>query len=104
MKHAIIFDTLEYMDELKRSGMEQGQAEAMTKATSKALNQLMETKEVATTNDLKTLELNLQKNLNETKVELIKFMSENTWKAIGTLATFQTIILGIFGLIQYCIK
>lgn len=55
----ITFDTLEYMDELKRSGMKQEEAEAITKATSKAFNQMMETKEVSTKLDLKELELRM---------------------------------------------
>jgi len=93
MRANVTFDTLEYMDELKRSGMKQEIAEAITKATSKALNQMMETKELAT-----------KKDLNDMKVELIKFISDSTWKTIGILATFQTVILGIFGLIQYCLK
>ncbi len=93
MRTAITFDTLEFMDELKRSGMKPEAAEAITKATSKALNQMMETKELAT-----------KKDLNDTKIELIKYISDSTWKTIGILATFQTVILGIFGLIQYCIK
>lgn len=93
MRANVTFDTLEYMDELKRSGMKQEVAEAITKATSKALNQMMDTKELTT-----------KKDLNDMKVELVKFISESTWKTIGVLATFQTVILGIFGLIQYCIK
>lgn len=93
MRAAITFDTLEYMDELKRSGMRQEEAEAITKATAKALNQLVETKELATKSDLQ-----------EIKVELIKFISESTWKTIGILATFQTIIIGLFGLIQFLSK
>lgn len=59
MRSYITFDTLEYMDELKRSGMKQEEAEAITKATSKAFNQMMETKEVSTKLDLKELELRM---------------------------------------------
>ena len=59
MRSYITFDTLEYMDELKRSGMKHEEAEAITKATSKAFNQMMETKEVSTKLDLKELELRM---------------------------------------------
>lgn len=93
MRANVTFDTLEYMDELKRSGMKQEVAEAITKATSKALNQMMDTKELTT-----------KKDLSDLKIELIKIGSENMWKTIGILATFQTIILGVFGLLQYVIK
>ncbi len=59
--HSVVnFDTLEYMDELKRSGMDQQHAEALTKATAKAFTQMMETKEIATKSDLRTLKMELQ--------------------------------------------
>jgi hypothetical protein len=93
MRATVTFDTLEYMDELKRAGMKIEEAEAITKATQKAFNQMIDTKELATKMDL-----------NEIKVELVKYISDSTWKTIGILATFQTVILGIFGLIQYCLK
>lgn len=93
MRANVTFDTLDFMDELKRSGMKQEEAEAITKATAKALNQMVETKELAT-----------KKDLQDIKVELIKFISESTWKTIGILATFQTIIIGLFGLIQFLSK
>lgn len=137
MRANVTFDTLEYMDLLKKSGMKQIEAEAITKATSKALNQMMDTKDISTKKDLKELEVCLKKDLkalevslkkdvnetklevskainetklemvkviNDTKIELLKYVSDNTWKTIGILATFQTIILGVFGLLQYAIK
>lgn len=60
MRANITFDTLEYMDELKRSGMKQEEAEAITKATAKAFTQMMETKELATKKDILDLEMKLQ--------------------------------------------
>jgi len=93
MRATITFDTLEYMDELKRSGMRVEEAEAITKATQKAFGQMIETKDIATKRDIQ-----------EAKTELVKYMNEGAWKIIGILATFQTLILGIFGLIQYFIK
>jgi hypothetical protein len=90
MSTAVPFDTLEYMDEIKRSGMDQEHAEAITKATAKAFNQMVGIKELTT-----------KKDLQEVKIDLIKVIHENTWKTIGILATFQTIIIGAFGLIQY---
>lgn len=60
MQSLVNFDTLEYMDELKRSGMDQQHAEALTKATAKAFTQMMETKEIATKSDLRSLKMELQ--------------------------------------------
>jgi hypothetical protein len=60
MRANVTFDTLEYMDELKRSGMKQEEAEAITKATAKAFTQMLDTKEVATKKDLQELKMELQ--------------------------------------------
>jgi polyhydroxyalkanoate synthesis regulator phasin len=85
------------MDEIKRSGMDQEHAEAITKATAKAMSKMMETKDIATKSDI----LLVRKDIQEMKSELIKLINENTWKTIGLLATFQTIILTVFGFLQY---
>lgn len=90
---ATAFDTLEYMDELKRAGMEQEHAEAITKATQKAFNQVLDAKDLATAKELQAV-----------KIELIKYIGDSSWKTIGILATFQTTIIGIFGIIQYLSK
>ena len=90
MRSTITFDTLEYSEELKKSGMKPETAEAITKATQKALNQLVDVKELST-----------KKDIQEVKIDLMKYISDSTWKTIGILATFQTIILSIFGFIQY---
>lgn len=60
MQAHISFDTLEYMDELKKGGISQSEAEAITKATSKAFVQLMLTKELSTKKDLSDLKTDLQ--------------------------------------------
>lgn len=60
MRSTITFDTLEYSEELKKSGMEPETAEALTKATARAFNQMMETKDLTTTHDLIELEKRLQ--------------------------------------------
>ena len=46
------FDTLAYMDELKRAGIKVEEAEAITKATQKALIQVMENRDLATKSDI----------------------------------------------------
>lgn len=101
---ATMFDTLEYMDELKRSGMKPTEAAAITKATSKAFYQMLETKEFTTKADLKHLELLVKKELDDSKLELTKCINESMWKNVGILVTYQTTILGIFGLLQYVSK
>lgn len=60
MQAHISFDTLEYMDELKRGGINQSEAEAITKATSKAFTQMMIMKELCTKKDLSDLKTDLQ--------------------------------------------
>lgn len=60
MRATISFDTLEYMDELKRAGMKAAEAEAITKATAKAFTQMMETKDIATKKDLYDLQNDLK--------------------------------------------
>lgn len=81
MRANVTFDTLEYMDELKRSGMEQEQAEAITKATAKAFTQMMETKDLAT-----------KKDIQELKVDLQNFIVKAITTSIVILGGIQTII------------
>lgn len=80
MRATITFDTLEYMDELKRSGMKQAEAEAITKATAKAFNQMLETKEVVTKQDLHAM-----------KIELQSFIVKAITTSIVVLGGLQTI-------------
>lgn len=91
MKSAINFDTLEYMNNLKK-GFTQEQAEILTHANAQAFSEMIEVKELATKTDIKEIRIDMEKM----KVELIKFINENTWKTIGILATFQTLILTVF--------
>lgn len=79
MQGYITFDTLEYMDELKRSGMKQAEAEAITKATAKAFNQMLDTKDIAT-----------KKDLNEMKMELQAFIVKAITTSIFILGGLQT--------------
>lgn len=77
---SISFDTLEYMDELKRSGMRQEEAEAITKATAKAFAQMMETKELVTKGDLM-----------KTKNELEAFIIKTITTSVVVLGGLQTL-------------
>lgn len=98
---ATTFDTLEYMMTLKNAGMTQEVAEGMTKAFSKAFDHAMDNKELATKTDLKNLELSAQKERYDIKINLQKEINDMAWRTIGILATFQTVTLSIFGIIQY---
>jgi hypothetical protein len=90
MSAVIAFDTLEFMDELKRSGMNIQEAESLTKATAKAFSQMMQTHEMATKKDLGHLEVTITKIINETM-----------WKTIGIISTMQIISMGFFTFLQH---
>lgn len=56
MEVYIAFDTLEYMKQLNEAGIENRQAEAITKATHNAIYQVMTQSNLCTKNDLKEME------------------------------------------------
>jgi uncharacterized protein YegJ (DUF2314 family) len=93
MRASVTFDTLEFMDELKNSGMDQAQAEAVTKATAKAFTQMMETKELATKKDLKELEVSLKSDIKESVITMIKW-------CFAISFTQAALILGIMSYIM----
>lgn len=66
MRSVIAFDTLAYVKALKESGMKSEEAEGMAKALMIALGQLIETKELATKQDI----FELQKDVSHCKSEL----------------------------------
>lgn len=76
----ITFDTLECVNDLKKCGLKQETAEAITKATAKALNQMMDIKEIATKKDLIAL-----------RIELQAFIVKSISYSIAILASLQTI-------------
>jgi len=61
MSISATFDTLDFVNDLKKGGIKQEEAEAITHATQKAIVQIFEIKNVATKNDLIKLQLELQK-------------------------------------------
>lgn len=75
-----IFDTLEFSDELKKNGIDDCAAEAITHATSKAFAQLLESQQVCTKKDLKDLEM-----------RLYSFIVKGTVTVISTLGGLQTV-------------
>lgn len=96
MRATIAFDTLEYMDELKRSGMNQEQAEAITKATARALSQAIESGGIATQQDIFTVKDEI-KNL---EVKLKDFMHAQTFKIISTISIVISIFVALNSFIQ----
>jgi Protein of unknown function (DUF1640) len=86
MSATITFDTLSFMDELKRSGMDQEHAEAITKATAKALSQALEANSIATKRDISDLK---------------DLIHSNTWKIISTLSITQGLFMTLFTFIQH---
>jgi hypothetical protein len=87
---SITFDTLEFMDGIKESGLSAEQAEAITKATSKAITQIMSTNELATKDDIHKLE-----------IKLIKIVNDSMWRIIGIIGTLQTIMITTIGFVTY---
>ena len=79
-KVQITFDTLEYMEELTGAGIPTNEAEAMTRATSRAFSQAMETQELATKKDLIQLETRMQ-----------KFFIKSSITSVTVIATLLTI-------------
>ena len=86
MQASVSFDTLNFMDELKKSGMTPEQAEAITKATAKAFCQIMDANNIATKNDID---------------ELRDLIHKNTWKIISTISIVQGMFLTLFGFVQH---
>lgn len=89
MQSMITFDTLDYKSQLTESGMDSAAAEAITKATAKAFNQMLEAKELATKSDLHQL-----------KSDLLKSNHETVWKVIGFSVAFQSCAIGLFAFLQ----
>lgn len=86
MQASISFDTLDYMEELKKSGFNILQAEAITRATSKAISQSFEGHSIATKNDIS---------------ELKDLIYSTSIKTITTISVVQGMIVGLLGFIKY---
>ncbi len=69
---ALTFDTLKFANRLKAAGVPDKQAEAQAEALAEVLE--VNLKELATKEDLKTLGLELRRELAETKADVIKWM------------------------------
>jgi len=115
MKSTLTFDTLQYANTLKDSGMDQQVAEAITIATANAFAEMMETKELATKSDIKDLEVALKKDIRELelatksdlkdlKIDLIKAITDNTWKSLIAIGAMQGLIIGLYSFVQHLPK
>lgn len=82
MQSTISFDTLQFMYELKKAGIKQEEAEAITKATANAFTQMMETKEIVTKHDLQILK-------DELKAFIIKALTTSLMIAAGLQTVFH---------------
>jgi len=92
MKSQINFDTLEYMQELKNSGLTEQQAQGLTKATAKAFGQMADVKELVTKNDIIELKNATQKDILTLELALKSFIVKSFLIGIGALGTIQSLI------------
>lgn len=116
MRAIIPFDTLEYMEELRESGMDMKQAEAITKANAKAFNEMVKLNDLATKQDIKELEsstkkdlkemeillrkeikeleITTKKDLQELELKLSEKISSSMWKTVGMIIAMQALFAG----------
>ncbi|MDR3055738.1 MAG: CCDC90 family protein [Zoogloeaceae bacterium] len=81
---SITFDTLQFAKELETKGFSTKQAEGITGTLQKVIN----VAEVATTRDIKELELTLKNDIEKTKGEIIKWV-------MGLLVGQTALIIGV---------
>ena len=79
----ITFDSLEFVETLTKAGVPEAQAKAEAKAINSAFKQIMESKELATKQDLAILESNLRKDMAEMKSDMIRAMLLQTFAIAG---------------------
>ncbi|MCL4555996.1 MAG: DUF1640 domain-containing protein [Gammaproteobacteria bacterium] len=79
----ITFDSLEFVETLTNAGVPEAQAKAEAKAINSAFKQIMESKELATKQDLAILESNLRKDMAEMKSDMMRAMLLQTFAIAG---------------------
>lgn len=86
----ITFDSLEFVETLTKAGVPEAQAKAEAKAISNAFKQIMDSKDLATKQDLLSLqhnmtviESNLRKDMAEIKSEMMRAMLLQTFAIAG---------------------
>lgn len=80
---SITFDSLEFVETLTKAGVPEAQAKAEAKAINSAFKQIMESKELATKQDLAILESNLRKDMAEMKSDMMRAMLLQTFAMAG---------------------
>lgn len=80
---SITFDSLEFVETLTKAGVPEAQAKAEAKAINSAFKQIMESKELATKQDLAILESNLRKDMAEMKSDMMRAMLLQTFAIAG---------------------
>ena len=80
---SITFDSLEFVETLIKAGVPEAQAKAEAKAINSAFKQIMESKELATKQDLAILESNLRKDMAEMKSDMMRAMLLQTFAIAG---------------------
>ncbi len=70
----ITFDTLAFSKTLQASGMAKEHADAFAEAQKNAINEMIETKELATKADILRLENKLLERIENNKHEILKWM------------------------------
>jgi hypothetical protein len=81
-----IFDTLAYSEELRKSGFNDKQAEAITKATSIAIKQIVSNENLATKGDI---------------LEVKELINASSLKTIATMSIIQAMIIGFYQFILH---
>ncbi len=93
----ITFDTLGFSKSLRQAGFSQDQAEAMTHAQSKALQEMVNAQELVTKKDLHialgATKHDLELKIAEAKHELIKWI-------VGALLAQSALIVGIIAFMK----
>lgn len=87
MRADVTFDTLSFMETLKKSGMPQEQAEALTKATVKSFHQLIDFQEIIN-----------KRAYMHLKNDLMRHITYTMWKTVGFVAASTVIILFMIGI------
>jgi hypothetical protein len=81
-----IFDTLAYSEELRKSGFNEKQAEAITRATSIAIKQIVSNENLATKGDI---------------LEVKELINASSIKTIATMSIIQAMIIGFYQFILH---
>ena len=94
----ITFDTLAFVKQLKAAGFDEAQAEALSNAHKKSLNDIIEDR-LATKKDLKELEfglksdiIRLEKEIASSKTEIIKWVAGMLVVQAGVVAALVKLL------------